>query len=219
MIPWRRPDAEYDLRAGLSHTSVEWEEESMTSVTIFGSGNMGSAIDEVLTAGGATVDHIGSADPPGPVNGDIVILAVYHTAFRDIVDKYGDKLAGKIVVDIANPLDPETFDALVPAPHSSSAADLAAALPSSRVLKAFNTNLAPTLRAKQVGPNKTTVLVAGENADAKAVLISAVQAGSLDALDVGPLARARELEALGFLQIKLAVTEQIDWTGGFTVVR
>jgi 8-hydroxy-5-deazaflavin:NADPH oxidoreductase len=119
----------------------------------------------------------------------------------------------------ANPLDPETFDALVPAPHSSSAADLAAALPSSRVLKAFNTNLAPTLRAKQVGPNKTTVLVAGDDADAKAALISAVQAGSLDALDVGPLARARELEALGFLQIKLAVTEQIDWTGGFTVVR
>jgi 8-hydroxy-5-deazaflavin:NADPH oxidoreductase len=191
----------------------------MTNVTIFGSGNMGSAIDEVLTAGGATVDHIGSADPPGPVNGDMVILAVYHTAFRDIVDKYGDKLAGKIVVDIANPLDPETFDALVPAPHSSSAADLAAALPSSRVLKAFNTNLGPTLRAKQVGPNKTTVLVAGDDADAKAALISAVRAGSLDALDVGPLARARELEALGFLQIKLAMTEQIGWTGGFTVVR
>ena len=191
----------------------------MTSVTIFGSGNMGSAIDEVLTAGGATVDHIGSADPPSPVNGDLVILAVYHTAFRDIVDKYGDKLAGKIVVDIANPLDPETFDALVPAPHSSSAADLAAALPSSRVLKAFNTNLGPTLRAKQVGPNKTTVLVAGDDADAKAALISAVRAGSLDALDVGPLARARELEALGFLQIKLAMTEQIGWTGGFTVVR
>jgi 8-hydroxy-5-deazaflavin:NADPH oxidoreductase len=195
------------------------EEESMTSVTIFGSGNMGTAIDEVLTAGGATVDHIGSADPPSPVNGDLVILAVYHTAFRDIVDKYGDKLAGKIVVDIANPLDPETFDALVPAPHSSSAADLAAALPSSRVLKAFNTNLGPTLRAKQVGPNKTTVLVAGDDADAKAALISAVRAGSLDALDVGPLARARELEALGFLQIKLAMTEQIGWTGGFTVVR
>jgi glycerol-3-phosphate dehydrogenase len=27
----------------------------MTSVTIFGSGNMGTALDEVLTAGGATI--------------------------------------------------------------------------------------------------------------------------------------------------------------------
>ena len=137
----------------------------MTNVTIFGSGSMGSAIDELLTAGGATVDHIRSADPPGPVNGDIVILAVDHTAFKDIVDKHGDQLAGKIVVDITNPLDPETFDSLVPAPHSSSAADLADALPSSRVLKAFNTNLAPTLSAKKVGPNRTTVLVAGDDAD------------------------------------------------------
>jgi 8-hydroxy-5-deazaflavin:NADPH oxidoreductase len=191
----------------------------MTSVTIFGSGNMGTAIDEVLTAGGASVDHIGSADPPSPVKGDLVILAVYHTAFRDIVDKYGDELAGKVVVDITNPLDPETFDSLVPAPHSSSAADLADALPSSQVLKAFNTNLSPSLRAKKVGPNTTTVLVAGDDADAKATLMSAVQAGGLDALDVGPLARARELEALGFLQIKLAMTEQIGWTGGFAVLR
>src|SRR5215218_80751 len=103
MIPWRRPDAEYDLRAGLSHTSVEWEEESMTSVTIFGSGNMGTAIDELLTAGGTTVDHIGSADPPGPVNGDIVILAVYYAALQDILREYGDKFAGKVVVDITNP--------------------------------------------------------------------------------------------------------------------
>jgi 8-hydroxy-5-deazaflavin:NADPH oxidoreductase len=121
----------------------------------------------------------------------MVILAVYHTAFRDIVDKYGDKLAGKIVVDITNPLDPETFDSLVPPPHSSSAADLAAALPSSPVLKAFNTNLAPTLSAKKVGPNTTTVLVAGDDTDAKAALISAVQAGGLDALETGPLARSR----------------------------
>jgi predicted dinucleotide-binding enzyme len=32
------------------------------------------------------------------------------------------------------------------------------------------------------------------------------------------LARARELEALGFLQIKLAASEQIGWAGGFALV-
>src|SRR5215217_7925911 len=58
----------------------------MTTVTIFGSGNMGTAIDQVLTAGGASVDHIRSADPPGPVNGDIVVLAVYHPAVNDILE-------------------------------------------------------------------------------------------------------------------------------------
>ena len=133
----------------------------MTSVTIFGAGNMGTAIDEVLTAGGATVDHIRSADPPGPVTGEIVVLAVPHPALNDILDKYGDQLAGKIVVDITNPLNFETFDSLVVSPDSSKAAELAAALPSSRVIKAFNTTLAATLNQRQVGPVATTVWLQG----------------------------------------------------------
>jgi 8-hydroxy-5-deazaflavin:NADPH oxidoreductase len=191
----------------------------MTSVTIFGSGNMGTAIDSVLSASGASVDHIGSADPPGPVNGDIVILAVYYAAVQDILDDYADKFAGKTVVDITNPINLETFDSLVVPADSSSAEELAAALPSSRVLKAFNTTFASTLSAKSVGPNPTTVLVAGDDDDAKAALISAVQAGGVNAIDAGPLRRARELEAMGFLQIKLAAAEQVGWTGGFAVVR
>ena len=120
----------------------------MTSVTIFGSGNMGTAIDSVLSAGGASVDHIGSADPPGPVNGDIVILAVYYAALQDILADYADKFAGKTVVDISNPVNVETFDSLLVPADSSSAEELAAALPSSRVLKAFNTTFASALSAK-----------------------------------------------------------------------
>ena len=57
----------------------------MTSVTIFGSGNMGTAIDGVLTAGGADVEHIGSADTNATVAGDIVILAVPYPALAGIV--------------------------------------------------------------------------------------------------------------------------------------
>jgi 8-hydroxy-5-deazaflavin:NADPH oxidoreductase len=191
----------------------------MAHVTIFGNGNMGTAIDELLTAGGITVDHIGSADPPGPVNGDIVILAVYYPALKDILREYGDKLAGKVVVDITNPVNLETFDSLVVAPSSSAAEELAAALPSSRVLKAFNTTFATTLSTRKVGPITTTVLVAGDDTDAKSAFIEAVKAGGVDAIDTGALNRARELEAMGFLQIKLAASEQVGWTGGFGVVR
>jgi 8-hydroxy-5-deazaflavin:NADPH oxidoreductase len=153
------------------------------------------------------------------VNGDIVVLAVPHAALKDILEEYADKLADKIVVDITNPVDLETFDSLVVPAHSSAAAELAEELPSSRVLKAFNTNLAATLSAKNVGPNTTLVLVAGDDADAKATFISAVKAGGLDAIDAGALSRARELEAMGFLQLKLAANEHVDWTGGFGVVR
>jgi predicted dinucleotide-binding enzyme len=191
----------------------------MADVTIFGAGNMGTAIDNVLSTGGATVDHIRSDDPPGPISGDIVILAVPHTAVQDILDQYADQLAGKTVVDITNPLNFETFDSLVVPADSSKAAELAAALPSSKVLKAFNTTFAATLGTKAVGPNKTTVLIAGDDADAKAALISAIQAGGVDAIDAGALTRARELEAFGFLQLTLAAGEKLPWTGGFAVVR
>ena len=191
----------------------------MTSVTIFGKGNMGTAIADVLTAGGATVDHIRSSDAPGPVNGDIVVLAVPHPALKDILEDYADKLAGKIVVDVTNPVDFETFDSLVVPAHSSAAAELADELPSSRVLKAFNTNFAASLSAKNVGPNTTLVLVAGDDADAKATFIAAIHAGGLDAIDAGALSRARELEAMGFLQIKLAMSQELGSTGGFGVVR
>ena len=191
----------------------------MANVTIFGTGNMGTAIADVLTAGGSTVDHIAHGDPPGPVNGDIVILAVYSAALKDILGAYADKFAGKTVVDITNPVNLETFDSLLPPPESSSAGELAAALPSSQVLKAFNTTFAGTLTARKVGPVTTTVLVAGDDADSKAALIEAVKAGGVEAIDAGTLDRARELESMGFLQMKLAASEQVGWTGGFGVIR
>ena len=191
----------------------------MTSVTIFGVGNMGDAIAEVLGAGGASVDHISSSDTGKTVTGDIAILAVPYPALKDIIGRYRDQLAGKIVVDVTNPVDFETFDSLLVPAGSSASLELAAELPSARVLKAFNTTFATTLAGKTIGPNKTTVLVAGDDEDAKSTLISAITAGGVDALDVGALGRAHELEAIGLLQVTLAAAEKISWTGGLALVR
>ena len=191
----------------------------MTSVTIFGVGNMGDAIGAVLGEGGASVDHISSSDTEKTVTGDIAILAVPYPALKDILGAYRDQLAGKIVVDVTNPVDFETFDSLLVPAGSSASLELAAELPSARVLKAFNTTFATTLAAKTIGPNKTTVLVAGDDEDAKSTLISAITAGGVDALDVGALGRAHELEAIGLLQVTLAAAEKISWTGGLALVR
>ena len=60
--------------------------------------------------------------------------------------------------------------------------------------------------------------VAGDDADAKAALAEVITSGGLKAVDAGSLKRARELESLGFLQITLAASEQISWTGGFGIV-
>ncbi|HEV7148909.1 MAG TPA: diguanylate cyclase, partial [Pedococcus sp.] len=117
-----------------------------------------------------------------------------------------------------NPLNFETFDSLVVPADSSAAAEIAAALPNSHVLKAFNTTFAGTLTAGTVGPVPTTVLIAGDDADAKALLAGVVTAGGLHAVDAGSLRRARELESLGFLQLTMAAAEKISWTGGFGVI-
>jgi 8-hydroxy-5-deazaflavin:NADPH oxidoreductase len=190
----------------------------MAQVTIIGTGNMGQAIASVVTAGGSTVELFGQSDADKQISGEIVVLAVPYPAVADVLAKRGDQLAGKVVVDITNPLDFETFDSLVVPADGSAAHEIAAALPHSRVLKAFNTTFAGTLASGTVGGLPTTVLIAGDDADAKSALAAVVTAGGLRAVDAGSLKRARELEALGFLQLTLAATEKISWTGGFATI-
>jgi predicted dinucleotide-binding enzyme len=189
----------------------------MTHVSIIGTGTMGQAIAAVAGRGGHTVQLLGQDDRGTEVTGDIVVLAVPYPAVSDVIAERGESLAGKIVVDITNPLDFETFDSLVVPAHSSATAEIAAALPRSRVLKAFNTTFAGTLAAGTVGPLTTTVLIAGDDADAKSDLAGVITSGGLKAVDAGALSRARELEAIGFLQLTLAVGEKVSWTGGFGV--
>ena len=141
-----------------------------------------------------------------------------YPALREVLAQRADQLAGKVVVDITNPLNFETFDSLVVAADGSAAAEVAAALPQSKVLKAFNTTFAGTLAAGTVGPLTTTVLIAGDDAEAKSTLAGIVTSGGLKAVDAGSLSRARELEALGFLQLTLAANEKVSWTGGFGVI-
>lgn len=190
----------------------------MAHVSIIGTGNMGQAISALVTKGGDTVELLSSSDEDQPVTGSIVILAVPYSAVADVIGKRREQLAGKIVVDITNPVNFQTFDELTVPADSSATAEIAAALPASRVLKAFNTTFAATLAAGTVGGQPTTALIAGDDADAKALLAGMVSAAGLRAVDVGGLKRARELEALGFLQITLAAAEKVPWTAGFAVI-
>ena len=192
----------------------------MTSFTIFGTGNMGKAIGGILGAGGNDVAHITHEQSgTAQITGDVVILAVPYPAVAGILSDYADQFAGKTVVDITNPLNFETFDSLVVPVGSSAAAELQASLPNSSVLKAFNTTFAATLAGKEIGGLPTTVLIAGNDVDAKATLAAAVTAGGVNAIDAGTLSRAHELEAMGFLQLALAVGEKVGWNAGFAIVR
>ncbi|MEJ6399890.1 NADPH-dependent F420 reductase [Nicoliella lavandulae] len=188
-------------------------------ITIFGKGNMGTAIGKNFEAAGNQVAYYTSKDHVDSF-GDLVILAVPYPALASIADEYGDSLKGKVVVDITNPLDFNTFDSLVVPADSSAAQELQAKLPDSKVLKAFNTNFAATLESGSVdGVTKTTVMVAGDDDDAKQSFKSALADSQLAVIDAGKLKRARELEAFGFLQMTTAASKQINWTGGFGVIK
>jgi len=190
----------------------------MTTFTIIGTGTMGTAIGGILADGGSDVSYVAHEQVGSAPLGDIVVLAVPYPALASIVDAYGDQFAGKVVVDITNPLNVATFDSLVVPADGSAAAELQAKLPAAKVLKAFNTNFAATLASRKVGDRATTVLIAGDDDTSKRTLADALTAGGVRAIDAGSLARARELESVGFLQITLAAGEKIPWTGGFGVL-
>ena len=85
---------------------------------------------------------------------------------------------------------------------------------------AFNTTFADTLATKKVAnEHQTTVLVASDSQEAKETIIKALENSGLSLLDAGSLKRARELEAIGFLQITLAASEKISWDGGFGIFK
>ncbi|MFF3371518.1 NADPH-dependent F420 reductase [Streptomyces sp. NPDC002680] len=189
----------------------------MAHISIIGSGNMGQAIAGLVGKSGETVEVLGSSDAERAITGAIVVLAVPYPAVGQVIAQRGAQLAGKVVVDITNPLNFETFDSLVVPADSSATAEIAAALPESRVVKAFNTNFAATLATGTLNGRPATVLLAGDDGDAKTALALVISAAGLRAVDAGGLERARELEAVGFLQLTLAVGEKTSWTGGFAL--
>ena len=84
-----------------------------------------------------------------------------------------------------------------------------------RVVKAFNTTFAGTLGQGAVAGQPLDVLIASDDEDAKATVSELVSEGGLRPVDAGPLKRARELEALGYLH--MAVQGAMDTNYGSTV--
>jgi NADPH-dependent F420 reductase len=194
----------------------------VTRVTIVGAGNMGRGIGTRAVAGGHQVEILdrdpaeaqqlakdlgGSAtalDPGAPVGGEVVVFAVYYPGIKDAVEQYADQLAGKVVVDITNPVDTQTWDRLATPPGTSSAEEVQRLVPQGTpVVKAFNTTFAPTLVAGEVAGQQLDVLIAGDDETAKQKVSQLASDGGLRPIDVGPLNRARQLEQLGFLHISL----------------
>ena len=190
------------------------------NVTIIGTGNMARGIGSRLLAGGHHVTVLGkkpadaeevlkdlgakgsakAGQSGDAISDEVVVLAVYYPDAQAALEQYGDALSGKVLVDITNPVK-ENLDGLVTPPDSSAAQQLGARAHGAKVVKAFNTTFARTLREGRVADESLDVFVASDDVDAKATVSKLIEDGGLRPVDAGPLARARELEAAGLLHM------------------
>ncbi len=189
-------------------------------ITIIGTGNMARGIATRALAGGHTVTLLGTDSDKAraladelsgdlrtgtvgdPISGDVVVLAVWYQAIGDVLGRYADQLAGKTVIDITNPVDPQTYAPLT-VEAGSAAQEIAAKAPGAKVIKAFNTTFAGSLVEGQVADQPLDVFVASDDDDAKAVVRELAESAGLRVLDAGPLAIARQLEGAGYLHMAI----------------
>lgn len=212
------------------------------NVTIIGAGNMGRGIGYRMVDGGHSVEIIDS-DPESAESlarelrlaakkgatvktaslesaelGDVVILALKYGINKDVVKKLGTRLQDRIVVDIANTFN-ASFNAIETETGTSSAEEVAKIVPSqAKVIKAFNTTFAGTLVGGKVAGIPLDVFLAGDDVKAKETLSDLVRDGGMVPVDVGLLDRAREVEAMGFLNIALQMTENLGFSSALKII-
>jgi 8-hydroxy-5-deazaflavin:NADPH oxidoreductase len=144
----------------------------------------------------------------------VVILAVRFPGTLAFAREHRGLLAGRVVVDVSTPLD-DSYEHLLLEPTTSGAEELARVAPQSRIVKAFNTNLAVTLPDAQIEGVALDTFVASDDADAKATVIDALQGSGLRPLDAGALCNSRVLEAIAALGIELGDRYGLGQSFGF----
>jgi predicted dinucleotide-binding enzyme len=132
--------------------------------------------------------------------GDVVINATNGSASLEVLALAGaDNLAGKVLVDIANPLD---FSRGMPPTMfvkdtDSLAEQIQRAFPKALVVKTLNTLTAALMVRPDGLPEGSSVFVSGDDAEAKATVSTLLEAlGHTDVIDLGDLSTARGTEML-----------------------
>lgn len=191
------------------------------NISIFGTGNMARGLAVLFAKAGHQVT-LASRDPAkaravaadlgNNINGstfsdaanasEVIVLAVPYDAATEVIETAGG-LAGKVVVDITNPLTAD-YSGLTIGHTTSAAEEIQKRAPRAKVIKAFNTVFASILQAGgKVAGQPVTVFVAGDDADARRIVAALAESASLVPLETGGLTSARYLEPLAALNITL----------------
>jgi NADPH-dependent F420 reductase len=189
--------------------NVARETGGAVKVAIIGTGRMGKGFATALapkhqvTVGSRDPDRArkvasatgaarGATYAEAAADAEVVILTVPWNAIDDTLSQLGE-LDGTVVVDVSYPYKKREREALK---GSSTAEQIQKRLPRARVLKGWNHVFAQHLTAPEVDGIAASVLIAGDDPEAKQIVFALATDMGFHPVDVGPLKATRELERL-----------------------
>jgi NADPH-dependent F420 reductase len=178
-------------------------------VAIIGTGKMGKGFAQALAPkheviiGSRDIDRAdttaskvgaarGSTYADAAADADVVILTVPWEAMDETLHQLGD-LKRTVVVDVSYPYKKAEREAMK---GSSTAEEIQKRLPNAKVCKGWNHVHARHLTDPEVDGIAASVLIAGDDQDAKDVVFELARDMGFHPVDVGPLKTTRELERL-----------------------
>src|SRR6185503_19813130 len=136
--------------------------------------------------------------------GEVVFLAVPGAVAVEVARSLAATLEGKVVVDCNNPLTWKDGPVWNPPAEGSLTAAIAKAAPGARVVKGFNVFGAEFHREPERAGAPAQPFVAGDDADAKKLVMEIAKKSGFEPVDAGPLRNAAVLENVAMLWIHLA---------------
>jgi 8-hydroxy-5-deazaflavin:NADPH oxidoreductase len=134
---------------------------------------------------------------------DVLVLAVWFDAFKQLIAQYGEQLAGKVIVDPTNPVGPDGSGGYrkVIGEQESSGQILAGLLPAgARLVKAFGTLSAGSLSsAARREPEPAVLFYAADDDAAGDLVADLIRTGGYEPVRVGGLDQSIRIEMFGDL--------------------
>jgi predicted dinucleotide-binding enzyme len=192
------------------------------TVAVIGAGNIGSRLAANFAAGGQDFllagrdqEAVGTiaSDLDGHAEavsvdeaverGDVLVLAVWFDSFKQLIAQYGERLAGKVIVDPTNPVGPDGAGGYRKfiGERESSGQILAGLLPAgTSLVKAFGTLSAPALStAARQEPERAVQFYAADDDAAGDLVAELIRAGGYEPVRVGGLDQSIRIEMYGDL--------------------
>lgn len=152
--------------------------------------------------------------------GDIAILAIAWHAAEDVLSQIRPELAGKVVIDVTNPINFNDDEApTLTVGHTISGGEIVQQnLPDSHVVKTLNFINHANMTKPDYGEGTPIMFVCGNNDSAKKqVRDLLIDLGWEDILNLGPIEKSRLLEPLCLLWIEYGANRD-TWNHAFSVL-